>query len=113
MKTELKTKVVAALRSGEYVQDTELGKLRVKKGGVDCYCVMGVVADVLDPGGWSPQTNNEDVYQFHGWSGSLSGQDCEALGITAEEQWNRFIDPNDNEKVTFEQFADRLEATAT
>jgi hypothetical protein len=66
VKTELKQKWLAALRSGDYVQG--VGKLR----GLDNrYCCLGVLCDVLDKNSWSTA---KDRYEYRGhsrvlWSG--------------------------------------------
>lgn len=112
MNDDFKTKLVAALRSGKYVQDA--GKhhtLRTKTEQGECYCVMGVVADVLDPQGWSGNPDANEHYLFHdNYSACLSPADLLAIGMTADEQWDEFIYPNDRGELTFAQFADRLEA---
>lgn len=55
MDRELKAKWVAALLSGDYSQTT--GKLRRTDG----YCCLGVLADIIDPEGWSDPTKQKAV----------------------------------------------------
>lgn len=64
MNVEAKAKWLEALRSGKYQQGT--GCLRDEN---NCYCCLGVLADIVDPAGWSPHAEDSigtiDVYQHH------------------------------------------------
>ena len=54
MRRELRDRWVAALGSGEYRQGRQ--RLRCREPGGDGYeyCCLGVLLDLVDPGGWYP-----------------------------------------------------------
>ena len=58
MKAELIPKVVEALESGRYKQTK--GVLRQTFEGETCYCIDGVILDVIDPNGWTKAKGWED-----------------------------------------------------
>src|SRR6185503_10300407 len=49
MNPEFKAKWLEALRSGRYQQATD-----VLRDESNCFCCLGVLADIIDPTGWSP-----------------------------------------------------------
>lgn len=55
---EVKAQWVAALRSGEYQQ----GKLCLRNKD-NCYCCLGVLANLIDPAAWSQPLENEWHWQ--------------------------------------------------
>jgi hypothetical protein len=62
MNQDLKTRWLAALRSGEYRQGR--GRLRDGDGDVYAYCCLGVLADLIDSEGWDGCDNS--------WKGRMS-----------------------------------------
>ncbi len=98
MQKELKTKWIEALRSGEYHQAT--GLLRSENtvdGSPMGYCCLGVLCDVVDSDGWTPErdeweTAEGDVEEggllyFHKLGAESNGEgDTLLLTAWAEEQ---------------------------
>lgn len=60
MKASIRTKWLAALRSGEYKQNTD-GALRKH----DCYCCLGVLCDVVAPGQWTDDFGVGGLYRSY------------------------------------------------
>jgi hypothetical protein len=50
MQSDIKRMLVRQLRTGFYPQGR--GALRRRVGNTDCYCIGGVLCDVVDPDGW-------------------------------------------------------------
>jgi hypothetical protein len=107
MKAELKTKVVAALRSGSYEKDTNRAcYLRTKD---NCFCVMGVVADVVDPAGW--RRAEDGAYRHRGRLSDLDQALREEIDLPYDKMWDLIKLNDDSEKkLTFAQLADHIEA---
>jgi hypothetical protein len=104
MKTEVKTQVVAALRSGKYPQDlTFYCSLRTLD---DCYCVMGVVADIVDPDGWE-RPADRGCYVHRDRTADLRDDVRDAAGLTDASMWS-LITLNDR-KTSFSDLADHIE----
>jgi hypothetical protein len=106
MKTELKTKVVEALRSGAYTKDQKhTAYLRTSD---NCFCVMGVVADVVDPEGWE---DTGYAYTHRGRFSDLGQVLRDEVGLTYGQMWDLIKLNDDSErKLTFAQLADHIEA---
>jgi hypothetical protein len=71
MDTEMKTKWVAALRSGDYQQ----GKSRLRKvelDGSESYCCLGVLCDIVDSSNWTLAPTRGDGDVFYRWGSSSS-----------------------------------------
>lgn len=92
---EVKTKWIAALRSGAYEQ-AEAALARETPDGQRCYCAIGVLADLIDPKGWRPDGYADgDSYLTH----ALASPDRaylieDVLPIETQEQ---IADLNDGE----------------
>lgn len=59
MENSLLLKWITALKSGSYQQTKESLRENSRE-----FCALGVLADVIDPEGWS--TNSEEEYTWHG-----------------------------------------------
>jgi hypothetical protein len=111
MNKELKARWVAALRSGKYAQGQ--GYLRVG----DNFCCLGVLCDIIDSKGWTPNTSPYDGSQWlvdsiHWWWSDGDGCAAGALPVKVLNRINLFdeqeefvlMDMNDSGK-TFEEIA--------
>lgn len=76
MDAELKTKWVAALRSGHYKQ----GAGRLRDGENNC-CCLGVLCDIADPAGWK-QCAGETVWRHRGSTAIIDRDLHEQLALT-------------------------------
>ena len=94
MKTALKQKWVQALRSGKYEQGS--GRLRED----DCFCCIGVLADILDPAGW-----NDDWW--NGQDCTLTDDGCDTAELDAQAH-DHLTEMNDN-GMPFPKIADWIE----
>lgn len=99
-----KAKIILALRSGEYKQAQ--ARMRTDDG---CYCVLGVIADVLGAQwrysplyGWFISGNNGEAYIYF-----LSEGILEKAGLSLGEQ-ARLSVMNDR-NASFYDIADKLE----
>lgn len=110
MKLAHRTKWVEALRSGEYPQ--MMGFLKVNRKGVDKYCCLGVLCEVLKTDlsiELRPEDSNEPtIYQLYGHVGILGTLTLVKVGLTSHEQ-ARLTDLNDYEGKTFAEIADWIE----
>ena len=66
MDPELKSRWVAALRSGKYAQ----GRHSLRSAD-DKFCCLGVLADVLAPEDWEKREHAEQDYRFQGTKHTL------------------------------------------
>jgi hypothetical protein len=100
MSSELKEKWLAALRSGHYRQGN--GRLHQYSLDGDCYCCLGVLADVIDPDSW-------EKAQWGGrmWRGREGFVSVEFLPIPFQTGLIRMNDYGGN---TFTKIADWIEA---
>jgi len=92
---------IAALRSGKYKRCT--GQLR--RG--DRFCALGVLADIIDPGGWAPSPGGNYVL----WRGAVGNIGTSTYVAGVED--GRVITWNDASKLSFSEIADRLERETT
>lgn len=60
MNEEIRTKWVAALRSGQYKQ----GRLALRSQS-NCFCCLGVLCDIVQPEGWSAGTGAGCLFFTH------------------------------------------------
>lgn len=105
MNLEIRDKWVKALRSSKYKKGK--GVLRSR----DCFCVLGVLCDVVDPNGWVPD-DNEDFY-FYTYEkdrqyGSIPISLRRGLKLTRSNEvtlWRM----NDNGVLSFDDFANWIE----
>lgn len=104
MNAELKAKWLEALRSGKYAQGTV--QLRYH----DAYCCLGVLCDVVDPGGWRHHdyAYGEGEDEQEETSTLPFGLRCE-LGIPIDVE-TELIHMNDDNESTFAEIADFIEA---
>ena len=93
---------LVALRSGDYEQT--LGRLRAGDG----FCCIGVAADLVDPDGWlGPGVS---------WLSGSSWRGKSTLGVTTYIPWMTWevtwlgMDLNDNQRLSFPEIANRMEA---
>lgn len=107
MKPEDRKLVIDALRSGDYTQTR-----RVLHNG-ECFCVMGVIADVLLDTYWV--LDDEDLWSIRDPDNpgnpdrhTLWTSNRNKIGISDEDQ-ETLIDWNDKKKMTFDEIADRIE----
>jgi hypothetical protein len=116
--TEIKTRWLHALRSGEYTQTVEMLRRTLTDGGSG-YCCLGVLAEVLEPGKLNTYygedfldeniTNNEEFIAVHGLEALCAEVDNSkseyAPGSTYEDV---LVNMNDGGK-TFAEIADWIE----
>jgi hypothetical protein len=115
MNTELKTKWLAALRSGEYTQTS--GSLRDNDG----HCCLGVLCDVIDHTAWVDDFDESDdkvssyfqlPTRYNPNNGTVGGyfdhDQLELLGITSVVQ-SKAMSMNDSKDFDFNAIADYLE----
>jgi hypothetical protein len=108
---EVKAKWVAALRSGEYLQGQ--GNLKnsqfVESGIQHRFCCLGVLCDVMDPGGWKGREhsfNNGKSRQY-----SFPNQNVmKELGIYPSAM-KKLGSMNDDDGLDFNKIADYIEKT--
>jgi hypothetical protein len=102
MGKSLKARWIKALRSGEYKQG--FGHLR--KG--DCFCANGVLADIVDPKGWSKDIE-ENFWRWRGYG--LTFTSTEIFKSKLISQLLLVEKLNDGAKFSFPEIADQLEKT--
>lgn len=112
MNQEIKAKFVAALRSDKY----EKTKGYLRRG--NCFCVFGVLCDVVDPDGWQPLSvqlttigaRPIPVYEHRNCLALPSKALLQQVGLDEEsQQVLRLYDKNDNTDATFAEMADEIE----
>ena len=101
MKRELKTKWIEALRSGNYKQGTS--HLRTID---DCYCCLGVLADV-NKETWTVRKHN-NVYEIQEMFGYSLPKNYEKM-LSSEDQGS-LMQMNDTDGYRFDEIADWIEA---
>lgn len=111
MDAEIKSKWVAALRSGEYTQGEGALKRRFADEPV-VHCCIGVLAEVaglqLDERPTSEAGRRTVRWSVDGDDGQLSDAVLEQLGLTNETQ-SELIDMNDNRDLDFNDIARYIE----
>lgn len=101
MTPDMKTKWLAALRSGDYIQATH--QLKSPENG---YCCLGVLCDVHDPTLWIDVEGVDPKYIRE--TDVLPAQ--LAANYEIDESLQReLIFMNDDKEYTFEQIADWIE----
>lgn len=110
---EAKTKIVEALRSGNYTQG--IGQLRTNQ---NCFCVWGVICDVSGKGKWETDSRGDGLYVGEARTSSCSPpQEVEAwVGTTDEGAVKVTIDDltadlmtHNDQGHTFEELANAIE----
>ncbi|GAB3975646.1 hypothetical protein GCM10028806_33670 [Spirosoma terrae] len=87
MDPELKTKLVAALRSGKYIKWE--GDLKFVEATICRHCTMGVLADLKYPNKWIERYERQN-----GMTMEVPGLTLEGLGLTATQR-NMIVKLND------------------
>lgn len=101
MDATLKTRWVEALRSGQYEQTTDYQFRDPDRK--NCFCAMGVLANLIDPGNWDGTNWGEDV--------CLPDMTLQAIGLTYEVQ-SKVMHMNDGEELSFAEIANYIEENA-
>jgi hypothetical protein len=101
MKTEIKTKWVDALRSGNYSQGKEV--LRSKDNN---FCCLGVLCDIVDSSRWVARVSN-DCYAYDGCHAILPRNIVRATGFP-DHHTSILTDMNDS-GVPFSEIANYIE----
>lgn len=111
MDPEIKAKWIAALRSGKYKQGQNAMRIVAPDG--DCFCCLGVLCDVIDPNAWNAES-------FAGLAGRLRGWAFDGIRAYTAIPPNKVLesyaswklsDLNDQQKFTFAEIADYIDAT--
>ena len=102
MNPELKQKWVDALTSGTYRQGR-----RALRDNDDCFCCLGVLCDIVDPGGWEKTPGS--IYSYFIEDGEDNDSVIpdplrEKLGLSLKDQQD-LIDMNDEANRSFEEIA--------
>lgn len=100
MNQTVKKKWVEALRSDRY--DQTRGYLKYGS----CFCVLGVLCDIVDPNGWKPY--NRDSQSWRGEAGVIPSKLCSAIHLKGKDA-GRLMQMNDGEGKTFKELADYIE----
>lgn len=105
-KPEVKVKLLEALRSGNYKKAKE--GTCVLRTTDDCFCVMGVAADLVAPDAWTG--GSAGFYHHRGHSSQLADDVRRDMGISLHEEW-RLNDLNDDQdaRLQFAELADIIE----
>jgi len=112
MTPELKAQWITALRSGKYKQ----GK-RVLRNEKEEFCVLGVLCDIVDPGGWfgpvewKPIEESASTYPKVYLFGGLSGLPRNAKFDLSNLEMAILACLNDLEGKSFGELADYIEVT--
>lgn len=105
MNPEIKTKWVAALRSGYYIQGTGVLRSQGNK-----FCCLGVLCDIIDPSKWMRGSASCYSYNSHNdpKEGGIPQGLREELGIS-KAQSGQLIVMNDTKKNLFDEIATYIE----
>jgi hypothetical protein len=111
---QFKEKAVAALRSGKYTQGYKcLRRKSVVDGHPDTYCALGVIADTINPDGWSEEPNGYLEYSWHRQPDGFKHRwtlDTPVLrGEVPKELHASIIHLNDVHHQSFDKIADWIE----
>jgi len=104
---DVKDAWIAALRSGRYEQ-AEGAMARETPDGQRCYCALGVLADIIDPCGWSPDEEMHGSYLTH----TLARNDYAYLNedVLPIEVQQQLADLNDCELACLASIASWIDA---
>jgi hypothetical protein len=110
MKPEIKERWVAALRSGEYEQG--VGYLNIADDGVNRYCCLGVLCDILSDDYLDFSKHVIDNKTYYGYakqeSGVLSDYQLKIIDLKFGEA-GQLIALNDTDLKSFDAIADYIE----
>lgn len=99
---EARRRWLEALRGGAYLQGKYALKVRAEvAGGVDSYCCLGVLCDVLDGGAW-------DGIRHHDETDVPSGDVLSLVGIE-HHHVDALTELNDHYDRSFDEIADYIE----
>lgn len=99
---------VQRLRSGDYLQGKE--NLRTED---DCYCCLGVLADVVDPEGWAEDTDGDKYFMcIIGDSGGAFLERSEALKLGIDYETQKILGGLNDMGISFDEIADCIEANS-
>lgn len=105
MNQELKQYWIDALKSGKYQQGTQ-GFLR---DGKHNYCVLGVLADILDPSDWKlAQCRGKHVWAWNGAHSIFCPPSKYKEKITGIP-YSKLVQLNDETRLAFEELADWID----
>lgn len=104
MDAELKTKWVAALRSGKYEQGR--GQLRTIN---DLYCCLGVLGDLMLPNGWEPHPSGKGIGFTLNGSYSMLPVELNTVADLYYGDERTLVGLNDVEGADFNRIADYIE----
>lgn len=110
MNQEIKTRWLQALRSGQYKQ--AYGTLKRTTAEGSSFCCLGVLCDVIKEDlkiDWQPSTTYPNSKSFDGNTTILTSGICQYCQLEPDYT-NHVITMNDNERASFEQIADYIEA---
>lgn len=102
MNAELKAKWVAALRSGDYKQG--IGGLRDTH---DSFCCLGVLCDIVDPGGWQDPVMSGADWVTHRGAQGFPDSLLEDVGV--DRFFSRRLAKKNDGGITFDKIADLIE----
>jgi hypothetical protein len=106
MNPTVKKQWLEALRSGKYQQGN--GRLRSSRDGVDRFCCLGVLCDLLEPESWT-ETSVPGFYRHSIHEGYPGSTVLESAGLE-HDQCQILASMNDNGK-SFEDVAQFIEVT--
>ena len=103
MDQEVRDKWIAALRSGEYTQAKEV----LCTEDSNQMCCLGVLCDIMDPGGWNPDEDENGEQLRHTFA--LAGEEVirPMFGLLTD-QIADLVTKNDA-GFTFDEIADYIE----
>ena len=113
MNADLKAKLVAALRSGDYLQGKMGFKTQHASDEKPYYCCLGVLCEVAGLKSEKKLFNSDFEVTFPSGEKNyarIPKQDLKYFGFTSEEDQQLLIGMNDIEGKTFAEIADFIEA---
>lgn len=109
MNPDLKAKWIAALRSGEYTQATDVLRASNFPAEGCAFCCLGVLCDVVANGDRGEWEDDEFVYDGDASDVALPYALADEAGIAIAEE-NHLIEMNDKHRKSFAEIADYIEA---
>lgn len=108
MNPTIKKQWLDALRSGKYMQGK--GRLRAKLNGVDRFCCLGVLCDLLEPDRWSDNGLVTGTYIHHDLNEGYPGPGVQIRAAVTADECQILAAMNDHGK-SFEEIAQTIENT--
>lgn len=103
MNPDIKAKWIGALWSNKYEQ----GRGMLRDG--DCFCSLGVLCDVIAPGGWEHIEVEDHSYWRHGGEDLVLPSSIAAIAELTSSEQERLANLNDFQKLSFSEIADYIE----